>query len=35
MMMLIVKVWTLEDICTYRINEFKKEYAVTKTYIIR
>ena len=30
----IVKVWTLEDICTYRINEFKKEYAVTKPILL-
>ena len=30
----IIKVWTLEDICTYRINEFKKEYAVTKPILL-
>lgn len=30
----IVKVWTLEDICTYRINEFKKQYAVTKPILL-
>ena len=30
----IVKVWTLDDICTYRINEFKKEYAVTKPILL-
>lgn len=30
----IVKVWTLDDICTYRINEFKKQYAVSKPILL-
>ena len=30
----IIKVWSLEDITTYRINDFKKEYAVTKPILL-